>query len=136
MPKWHEWDYVQLMRAAERGKVARGSVPRSEYWLLRGRTVVGRLQIRHKASGRHHSIKSHLYYEIRSKYRSRGYGTKLFELGLPKARAIGLKSLLIASDTRNLASQRIIIAHGRKLIKTVYLSRERIHVSLFKIVFH
>lgn len=111
-------DYLRYWRRLSRGLVA-GIVPLTTYWLVDGPRYLGMVQIRHVPSGRHPSIKSHLYYEIRPSARRHGYGTALLRLSLPKARRLGIRQLLIACDRRNTASRAVIERNGGVLEKEV-----------------
>lgn len=106
-------EYIKHMRAAARGLgLANGEVARTEYWLVDGKRYLGRIQIRHKPSGSHPAIKSHIYYEIRSRQRGKGYGTNMLALGLAKARKLGMKRLIAACDESNAASRQVIEKNG------------------------
>jgi predicted acetyltransferase len=54
----------------------------------------------------------HIGYAIRPSLRKMGYGTLILTLTLEKARALGLRGVLVTCDTENLGSARIIEKNG------------------------
>jgi predicted acetyltransferase len=54
----------------------------------------------------------HIGYDIRPSERRRGYGTQILRLTLDKAHRLGLKRVLVTSDSANIASWRIIEKNG------------------------
>lgn len=102
----------QLRRSIQRGPGGRLDT----FWLVRGSRFLGEIQLRHRPSGRYPQIKSHIYYEIRPSERGKGYGHLLLELGLRKARAIGLRNVRLSVNMQNAASRRIIETGGGRLL--------------------
>ena len=125
--------YIGEMRSAARGRTKRGAVPRTEYWLVNGKQYLGRIQIRYRPSGRHNSIKSHVYYEIRPSMRGKGYGHLILKLGLTKARSTGLRRLTIACDESNIASRNIIERNGGVLLRKARVPGEVGAMRVYKI---
>ena len=54
----------------------------------------------------------HCGYTVRPSERGRGYGREMLRLDLDKARALGLKRLLVTCDAANPASEKVILANG------------------------
>lgn len=87
-------------------------VPATTYWLIDKGELVGHVNIRHELSERLKRIGGHIGYTIRPSQRKKGYGMKILELALVKAKAIGLKKALVTCDELNVASRKIIERHG------------------------
>jgi predicted acetyltransferase len=87
-------------------------VPETEYWLIEDKKYIGRLSIRHKLNGELLVKGGHIGYSIRPSERRKGYGVKILELGLEKAKILGLTRILITCDSSNEASRKIIENHG------------------------
>jgi len=109
--------YLEEVKNAAKG-VTKG-VSRSEYWLVDGDTYIGMIQIRHRPSGRYQNLKSNIYYDVRPSKRRKGYGTKILELGLKRARKLGLKKIIATCDENNVASRKIIEKNGGVLKEKV-----------------
>jgi predicted acetyltransferase len=61
-------------------------------------------------------VLGHIGYSVVPWKQRRGYGTRALALLLPQARAEGLAHVDITTDPENLASQRVILANGGRLI--------------------
>ncbi len=83
-------------------------VPATTYWLVDEGKFVGHVNIRHKLNDQLEKIGGHIGYAIRPSARNKGYGMKILELALPKAKQLGLQKLLVTCDESNIASQKII----------------------------
>lgn len=110
-----------------------GIVPYSEYWLVDAGEYVGTIQIRHKPSGRYPQIKSHVYYEIRPSRRGLGYGTHILKLGLARARALGIRVLLVTCSADNIGSQKVIERNGGELVGEISVPDSVVPVLRYKI---
>lgn len=93
-------------------KPTAGHVPDSTYWLIVDGQFAGRISVRHMLNDGLRKFGGHIGYEIRPSVRRRGYGKLIGRLGLEKARALGLKRVLITCDDDNVASAKIIEALG------------------------
>lgn len=102
------------------------------YWLVDGTQYLGFCQVRLSPSGRHPSIKSHLYYELRPSRRGRGLGGILFAQTLNKARELGLRIVLVACSISNTPSRAIIEEAGGRLVKIVQLRGEPAPILLYR----
>lgn len=92
------------------GSVVRG--PHVQYWLVRGETFLGRVNIRFELTENLLIWGGNIGYEIRPAWRGRGYGRLILAMALPHARAAGLGSVLLTCLASNTASIRVIEANG------------------------
>jgi predicted acetyltransferase len=93
-----------------------GWVPASTYWLLSADDkLLGQIVVRHRLTPALEDFGGHIGYGVRPSQRRKGYGTKMLALALEKARAMGLKRVLITCDPANVASARIIQKNGGRL---------------------
>lgn len=109
--------YVELLEANAVGKsLPYGWASYRTYWLLNNdEDIVGVIRIREKDF----EFYGHIGYDIAPKYRKKGYGTKLLELGLLKAKEMGLNSVVLTCHEKNIGSQKIITNNGGEIINTV-----------------
>ena len=90
-------------------------VPSNTWLAVRRRDgrLVGVIDLRHHID---HPILGewggHCGYTVRPSERGRGYAREMLRLNLNKARALGLKRLLVTCDARNPASEKVILANG------------------------
>jgi predicted acetyltransferase len=89
-----------------------GYVPQTDYWLVDGDAFIGRVSIRHRLNEHLEQVGGHIGYDIRPSKRKQGYGSKILELALPKAKELGIKRVLLTCDETNTASRRIIEKNG------------------------
>lgn len=92
--------------------LAPGYVPHTDYWLVDGGEFIGRVSVRHRLTEHLMRIGGHIGYDIRPSKRKMGYGTKILELALLKAKELGINRVLITHDIRNIASKKIIERNG------------------------
>ena len=105
--------FVQELNERPDGKhLPAGFVPESIYWLVDGEEYIGRLSIRHKLNDHLLKIGGHIGYDIRPSKRSRGYGTAILRLGLPKAKELHVERALLTCNENNVASLKIIRKAG------------------------
>lgn len=105
--------YVRSIRDASQGVgLPEGYVPHTDYWLVDNGEYIGRVSIRHSLSEHLLNLGGHIGYDIRPSRRNRGYGRKILELTLPKARELGIDRVLVTVDETNIASRKIIEANG------------------------
>jgi len=87
-------------------------VPSSEFWLVKGRRILGRISVRHRLNANLEIEGGHIGYDVRPSERRKGYGSLMLKLALEEARKMGLKRVLITCDTDNIASAKIIEKNG------------------------
>lgn len=114
-------------------RMSMGRVPYTEYWLMRDNQYVGAIQIRHEPSGRHQNLKSHIYYQIIPSERGKGYGKMILKLGLQKARRLGLREVLLTTDSANSRSRSIIETCGGLLLKQTTVPDSKTSMLQYKI---
>ena len=114
------WLLNRISEASQGKGIAEGLVPWQEFWLIDGAEFIGNLKIRYHLSESLWIRGGNIGYDIRPSKRKQGYGYKILELGLRKARTFGLDPALITCMENNVASRKIIEAHGgRYLRKTI-----------------
>lgn len=89
-----------------------GRVPETIYWLVDTGEFIGRVSIRHRLTKHLLEIGGHIGYDIRLSKRRQGYGSKILELVLPKAKELGIPKVLLTCDQTNIGSQKIIEKNG------------------------
>ncbi len=105
--------FLENLKNEREGKYLKeGYVPQTIYWLVKGDRFIGRVGIRHKLTEKLKIVGGHLGYAIRPSERGKGYGSLALTLGLPKAKELGLDSVLITCKSTNIASKKIIEKHG------------------------
>lgn len=85
------------------------------FWLTDGRRIFGRSGLRHRLNENLKDVGGHIGYDIRPSERRKGFGTLILKLTLEKAKARGLKRVLLTCDTDNTASAKIIEKNGGRL---------------------
>ena len=101
--------YVEKEKSHALGKnLPTGYVPETTYWLIDSGEFIGRVSIRHWLTEHLRQIAGLIGYDIRPSKRKHGYGTKILELALPRAKEIGLHNVLVTCDATNVGSRRII----------------------------
>lgn len=100
-----------------------GMVPETSYWACDGKTVVGRIALRHVLNDDLKEFGGHIGYEVRPSFRRKGFAKEMLRqlLRTPKAKEIGQLLLTCAPD--NLASNKTILANGGVLAKTAYVKK-------------
>ncbi len=114
-------EYIKLTGDNEKGEsLPKDWVTATTYWLIDGGQFVGHTNIRHRLNDYLAKIGGNIGYYIRPSARSKGYGTKILELALVKAKQLGLEKVLITCDKSNIASKKIIERHNGKFQDTVH----------------
>ena len=110
-----------------------GYVPSSEFFLLVDGKLIGRAALRRSLNPELEIIGGHIGYDIRPSERSRGFGTLILRLALEKARAGGLKKVLLTCDADNVASARVIEKNGGRLDKQIIYEKTGKLISQYRI---
>jgi predicted acetyltransferase len=116
LPENLEKDFGAYIRRVHDASVGVGLpdeyVPYTDYWLVDNGEYIGRVSIRHTLNDHLLNLGGHIGYDIRPSRRERGYGKKILELALPKAKELGIEKVLVTCDEANIASRKIIEANG------------------------
>lgn len=72
---------------------------------------------------------SQIFYKVRKSYRNMGYGTMMLKLGLLECKRMGMKSVCLNCNDKNIASKRVILKNGGKLLFN-YGDSSRYEISL------
>ncbi|MCA0457385.1 MAG: GNAT family N-acetyltransferase [Chloroflexi bacterium] len=114
--------YVRYLHMQSTDERREGLVPESFYWLVDDDLYIGRVSVRHSLNNRLLLFGGHIGYEIRTSQRRKGYGTLILQLGLAKARSVGITRALVTCDDDNIGSAKVIEANGGILENTVLLN--------------
>jgi predicted acetyltransferase len=90
----------------------------SWFWLLRDDRIVASSRLRHELIPVLLLDGGHIGYEVRPSERRRGVGRELLRLMLGEARRIGLRRVLLTTETTNLGSIGVIVANGGRFDDT------------------
>jgi predicted acetyltransferase len=86
------------------------------YWLVRGDAILGASRLRPMLTPALHEWGGHISYDIRPSERRRGYGTRVLEHTLEKAREFRLSRVRLMCYQDNIASTKIIERNGGRCI--------------------
>ncbi len=105
--------FIEKLHSQAKGEnLPEGYVPCTQYWLVDNGEFIGRVDIRHSLTEFLLKEGGHIGYDIRPSKRRMGFGKKMLELALPKAKEIGITKALITCDETNMGSKKIIEANG------------------------
>lgn len=82
------------------------------FWILGGDRIVASSRIRHELIPAFLLDGGHIGYEVRPSERRRGIGSEVLRRTLEKARHVGLRRVLLTTDTTNVGSIGVILANG------------------------
>ena len=124
IPKYNEstLQFVQRLLRAE-SHPAPGLVAETTYWACEGRTVVGRIALRHYLNEELKKFGGHIGYEVRPSYRKRGIAKEMLRQTLRTPKAKEIRNLLLTCAPDNVASNKTIIANGGALSKTSFVEK-------------
>ena len=101
---------VEMFEAGE--DLPENRVRMSWFWLLEGDRIVASSRIRHELIPVLLLDGGNIGYEVRPSERRRGAGRELLRLTLDEARRIGLRRVLLTTETTNVGSIGVILANG------------------------
>ena len=87
-------------------------MPQTTYWLIDNDEFIGRVSIRHTLTESLLKEGGHIGYDIRPSKRNMGYGKRILELSLPKAKELEIDKVLVTCNETNTGSKKIIEANG------------------------
>ena len=122
--------YVRALHDAARLETPRpaGMVPYTMLWYTDRADFVGMLRIRHQLTEELRTTGGHIGYRVRPSMRRAGHATRMLELALPFAHALGIDPLLVTCDESNVASRKVIEKNGGRA-DTPFGSRLRYWVA-------
>lgn len=94
-------------------------VPYSEWWLLDGKDMLGRVSLRHSLTDFLHTYGGHIGYAVRASARRQGHGRAMINHALEAARNLGINPVLVTCRVDNEGSIRIIEGAGGVLENTI-----------------
>jgi predicted acetyltransferase len=109
------WGVQGLRDRTRREMLPTHLVPETYLWLVDAGEFIGRVSIRHELNEALRTVGGHVGYEIRPSKRRQGYGTRILALALERAKALGLREVLVTCDADNVGSRRIIEQNGGRL---------------------
>ncbi len=89
-----------------------GRVPQATLWWVSGDEYLGRISIRHRLTAAQRQRGGHIGYDIRPSSRRHGHAIAMLAAALPAARSLGIDPALLTCDEDNIASRKVIEAHG------------------------
>ncbi|MFA6322330.1 MAG: GNAT family N-acetyltransferase [Candidatus Buchananbacteria bacterium] len=117
--------YLKKIREREKGiNLPQGYISSSDYWLIVNNQFAGKAALRHKLTSDLKKSGGHIGYIIRPSFRKKGYGTKILQLALLKAKKLGLKKVLMTCDDTNTGSQKIIEKNGGVLENKIMVNNK------------
>lgn len=109
-------EYIHQLHEESKGRnLPDGYVPHTTFWLVDGDKFIGRIDIRHELNEWLKNEGGHIGYDIRPSERKKGYGTKILQKGIEKAKELGLNNVLITCDIDNIPSNKVIQKNGGEL---------------------
>mgnify|MGYP000020588512 CR=1 FL=1 len=110
-------DYIRSLNDASRGKGLPDTWPPASTFFLVGANgkIYGAVNIRHRLTDGLRIEGGHIGYGVRPSVRSSGYGTRILEFALEKARELGISKALLTCNKANTHSARIIQKNGGRL---------------------
>ena len=105
-----DWEaFIRQRRDMARGRrLAKGLVPQTDYCLMLGPRILGVCRLRHRLNRSSRLLGGHIGYDVRPTERGKGRATRMLGMVLEKARALGLRRVLLTCEKANAASARVI----------------------------
>jgi len=108
-------DYVTKLHRNSLGiGLDEGLTPYTTYWLMdvKKDTIYGVSRLRHSLNAISQKEGGHIGYDVPPSLRNAGYATELLGQTIAKARAMGIRRLLLTCDSDNRESARVIEKNG------------------------
>ncbi|MEI6690948.1 MAG: GNAT family N-acetyltransferase [bacterium] len=119
-------EFISMWRDHSKGKnLRKGAVSATMYWLIDTDEVIGRAHFRHTLNDFLLNYGGHIGYYIKPSKRRMGYGKKILELALDKAKRMGISPILLTCDDTNIGSQKVIESCGGVLENIVQESKDK-----------
>jgi len=101
-------------------------VGEDKYWLVDDEKMsfIGEVAIRHRLNDALEQRGGHIGYGVRYSEWNHGYGTKMLELALEKAKEMHISPVLITCNDDNIASARVMEKNGFTLRDKITVSRD------------
>ena len=112
---------IKRVEEVETGKNLEGYSSSSTYWLYDDEKdeIIGASNLRHYLTEEGLKTWGHIGYGIRPSKRNKGYGTKLLQMTLEKAKGIRLGRVLLGAYVDNIASWKVMEKCGAEFEKIV-----------------
>lgn len=124
--------YIQQLHDESQGKnLPESFIPHTVFWLVEGNEYIGRVDIRHELTSGLKKAGGHIGYDVRPSRRGHGFGKLILQLGLQKAREMGIDNILITCDVNNIPSRKVIEANGGELFDTRSMGKGRPKKNFF-----
>ena len=127
--------WLKHTRAYEKSSTVpvEGHVPATTYLLKRktDKKILGILQIRHSLNDFLKQFGGNFGGSIRPTERNKGYSAKMINLGLKKAKSLGLNRILITCLSTNFSSAKSIEKAGGKFEGMAYLKEKDVYVKRY-----
>lgn len=119
---YHEW--LQYIKQVEVGLIP-DRISSTTYVAIDklSKAIIGVIDIRHYLN-EEHFYSGHIGYSIRPSMRCKGYGTEILQLGIEKAKKLGIGKLLLTCKKSNVASQKVIERNNGVLEKEMFKDGE------------
>lgn len=112
-------EYKEILKAfkkEERVLNPKANSTTNRYIFYVNNVPIGEIAIRTTKNNYWLNKGSQIFYKIKKSERNKGYGTKMLELALKECKEIGMKSVGINCNDKNIASKRIIEKNGGKFL--------------------
>lgn len=112
-------DKVDVIKKSENYRYSidlpEGFVPQITYWLVENDEFIGQIGLRPKINDFLLNYGGHIGYFVKYSKWNKGYGTKMLNLVLNRAKKLGLKKVLITCNDDNYGSSKVIEKNGGQL---------------------
>jgi len=124
-------EYINKLNKFSKGiNLPLGLIIISTFWLIDNGEIVGVTRVRHQGV----ETAGNIDYDISPLYRNRGYGTKILNLILEKAKEIGLNDVVLLCTLNNIASKKIIEKNNGKFLEVVFDAEDNKELYKYRII--